>query len=131
MCWFLNPLSNALSGCLASKLIGPKVKLSGARLTDSEYMHMASILDCSNRGWPNEFLGLALGGSPGKKDFWDPVVDRCKKELTRWKANYLSFGGRITLTKATLSNLPIYFPSLFRIPKGLAAEIERLQNQFL
>lgn len=58
-------------------------------------------------------------------------MDRCKRKLTRWKANYLSFGGGITLTKATLSNLPVYYPSLFEVPKGVEEEIEKLQNQFL
>lgn len=37
----------------------------------------------------------------------------------------------VTSIKATLSNIPIYYLSLFKIPKGVAAEIERLQNQFL
>lgn len=44
-------------------------------------------------------------------------MDRCRKRLTRWKANYLPFGGWGTLIKATLSNLPIYYLSLFKIPK--------------
>lgn len=33
--------------------------------------------------------------------FWDPVITRCSKRLAMWKANYLSFGGRITLIKLT------------------------------
>lgn len=72
-----------------------------------------------------------MGGSPQNKDFWEPLLDRCRKKLTQWKANYLSFGGRIALVKATVSNLLIYFLSLFKIPKGVAEEIEHLQDQFL
>lgn len=44
---------------------------------------------------------------------------------------YISFEGRITLTKTTLSNLPINYLSTFKIPKGIAREIESLQNRFL
>lgn len=32
--------------------------------------------------------------------------------------------------KATLSNLPIYYLSLCKIPKGIAIEKERLQTNF-
>lgn len=70
-------------------------------------------------------------GIPEIKNFWVPVLERCRKRLARWKANYLSFGGRITLIKATLSSLPIYYLSSFKIPEGVAAKIERLQSHFL
>lgn len=54
------------------------------------------------------------------KVFWDTVVDRDRKQFTRWKANCPSFKGKITLIKATLSNLPIYYLSLFKKLKGIA-----------
>lgn len=45
-------------------------------------------------------------------------------------AQCISPGG-VTLIKATLSNLPIYYLAVFEIPKGVAAKIERIQIQFL
>jgi hypothetical protein len=39
----------------------------------------------------------------------------------------LSKGGRLTLIKSTLSNLPTYYSSLFPIPVGVANRLERLQ----
>lgn len=65
------------------------------------------------------------------KNNWEPGLDRCIKRLAMSKAHYLFFGGRMTLVKATLSNLPIYYLSLFKIPKGVATDIENLQNKFL
>jgi hypothetical protein len=40
-------------------------------------------------------------------------------------------GGRVTLSKSILSNLPTYFMSLFPLPIGAANRIEKLQNTFL
>lgn len=41
------------------------------------------------------------------------------------KANYLSLGGCKILIKSTLSNLLFYFLFLFKIPKELAAELQK------
>jgi hypothetical protein len=54
-----------------------------------------------------------------------------ERRLASWKMLYLSKGGRLTLIKSTLSNLPKYFMSLFPIPTGVANCIEKLQHNFL
>ena len=43
----------------------------------------------------------------------------------------MSFGVRITLIKAALANLPIYFMSLFKFPVEVIKRIEKLQRDFL
>ena len=42
------------------------------------------------------------------------------EEIGGWKRLYLSKGGRVTLIKSTLSNLPTYFLSLFPISASVA-----------
>jgi hypothetical protein len=44
---------------------------------------------------------------------------------------YLFKGGRITLIKSTLSNLPTYFMSLFPLIVSVASRIKKLQHDFL
>lgn len=44
---------------------------------------------------------------------------------------YLSKGGRVTLIKSTLSNLLMYFMSLFPFPMGVANRIEKASTRFL
>jgi hypothetical protein len=44
---------------------------------------------------------------------------------------YLSKGGRVTLIKSTLSNLPTYMMSLYPIPALVAKRIEKIQPDFL
>lgn len=54
-----------------------------------------------------------------------------KRQLVSWKMLYLSKGGRLTLTKGTLSNLPLFFMSHFPIPTGVTNRIKKLQCNFL
>jgi hypothetical protein len=54
-----------------------------------------------------------------------------ERRLAGWKRLYLSKGGRLTLIKSMLSNLPTYFLSLFPILVSVANRIEKLQRDFL
>ena len=40
-------------------------------------------------------------------------------------------GGRLTLNRSKLSNLPIYLFSLFRLPKSVKCKLEKIQRDFL
>lgn len=74
---------------------------------------LANLFGCVVSVFPRTFLGLPLGWRLKTKHIWDPVVERVDQRLARWKCCYLSKGGRITLIKNALSNLPVYFMSCF------------------
>lgn len=59
---------------------------------------------------------------------WDLVVERVSKKLAAWKRNYISFKGRITLIKATLANISMYYMLIVRLPSKIVQKIERLQR---
>lgn len=59
---------------------------------------------------------------------WNSVVDRIKKRLLGWKANYLYRGDRLIHIKVVLANIPIYFMSLLNMPQHGALTIEKLQQ---
>ncbi|RVW80898.1 putative ribonuclease H protein [Vitis vinifera] len=54
-----------------------------------------------------------------------------RRRLALWKRQYISKGGRITLIKSMLANMPLYRLSLFRMPKSVARRLEKLQRDFL
>ena len=62
---------------------------------------------------------------------WTKVLNGLYFFLTRPTTQQQSKGGRVTLIKSTLSNLPTYFLSLFPIPASVANQIARLQRDFL
>lgn len=59
------------------------------------------------------------------------VVEKIEQRLASWKRLYLLQGGRITLIKSTLPNLPMYFLSMFPIPVSVVIHIEKLHHDFL
>ena len=78
------------------------------------------VLGCKQGTLPMKYLGLPLGAKFKDRAIWNPILEKRERRLARWKRLYLSKGGRVTLIKSTLSNLPTYFLSLFPIPAAVA-----------
>lgn len=53
---------------------------------------------------------------------------RVSEELSSWKGRYLSFGGRITLVISSLSSLPVYYMSLFRMQSTVIKKLDRIRR---
>ncbi len=77
------------------------------------------------------YFGLPLGASFKATSIWNGVIEKVEHRLAGWKKLYLSKGGRLTLIKSTLSNIPTYYLLLFPIPVSVAQRLERLQRDFL
>ena len=75
-------------------------------------------------------LGLPLGAKLKDKTIWNPILEKMERRLVEWKHLQLSKGGRVTLIKSTLSNLPTHFRPLFTLAV-VANRIEKLQRNFL
>jgi hypothetical protein len=92
---------------------------------------LATILGCSVAALPMKYLGLPLGASYKATIMWNNVIEQMECRMAGWMKLYLSKGGRFTLIKCTLSNLPTYFLSLFPVPMSVARRIEKVQRDFL
>ena len=109
-------------------------------LENSSIMPMGSVEDLEKlaleQGYkagnlPTTYLGLSLGMCHNSTSVWDGVEERFRKKLASWKRQRISKGGGQTLIRSTLSNLPIYIMSLFRLPKGVKNRLEKIQRDFL
>ena len=92
---------------------------------------LVEILGCRVGALPMTYLGMPLGAPHKSPSIWNPILEKFERKLAGWKKLYLSKGGRLTLLKSTLSNLPTYFLSLFTIPTHVANKIKKLQRDFL
>ena len=108
-----------------------KSSIMGINTSDSWLKNAANFLLCKVGTIPFTYLGLPIGGNPSRIQVWDPVIEKISKKIATWKGRMLSIGGRITLIKSSLSNLPIYFMSIFPMPKGVIEKINKLIRQFL
>lgn len=108
-----------------------KSELLGINVETSKLQDLARILCCKVVHFPLTYLGLPIGGPTSRIACWDPLIDRMNRKLATWKSKMLSIGGRITLIKASLSNLPIYYMSLYPIPQGVIDKMVSIQRRFL
>lgn len=87
----------------------------GIGVEEGNLCRFTNILGCKIEVWPIKCLGLPLGGKPSSISFWDLVIERIQKKLARWKKSYISLGGRITFINVVMSNVPIYYMSIFKM----------------
>ncbi|RVW92209.1 putative ribonuclease H protein [Vitis vinifera] len=96
-----------------------------------EIEEMAVELGCRVGSLPSQYLGLPLGAPHKASSVWDGVEEKVRRRLARWKRQYISKGGRITLIRSVLASMSIYHMSLFRMPKSVAKRLDKVQRDFL
>ena len=92
---------------------------------------LARVLGCKVGSLPSTYLGLPLGAPFKFVHAWEVVKERFQRKLALWKRQYLSKRGRLILLKSTLSSPPIYFMSLFVIPRKVGLRLKKIQRDFL
>ena len=99
---------------------------------DVNWAEMAAAeLQCNLVELPITYLGVPLGASMSRFSSWQPIIERIQNRLSSWKASCISRAGKLILIKAVLSSFPVYYLSIFKMSKKVAAEINRIQRRFL
>lgn len=92
---------------------------------------IAETLGCPISSFPQPYLGLPLSASKLYNSDFQPLIAKCDKYLSGWHGKLLSTGGRLVLTNAVLSSLPVYWMSSLLLPKGVIDAIDRRRRAFL
>ncbi|GJT52968.1 RNA-directed DNA polymerase, eukaryota [Tanacetum coccineum] len=107
-----------------------KSHLLGVGISENYVVEAAKSIGCSIMKTPFRYLGILVGDNMSSIKAWDETITKIKKRLSKWKLNTLSIGGRLTLLKSVLGSTPIYNMSIFKVPKSILNQMERLRRNF-
>nr|GEX97885.1 RNA-directed DNA polymerase, eukaryota [Tanacetum cinerariifolium] len=105
-------------------------KIMGIGTSQEEVDTDANVIGCNTFSLPFNYLGVKVGSSSSRSNFWDEVIAKLSFRLSKWKIKTLSIGGRFTLNKAFLSSLPIYLMSIDKTCVGVLRKIESIRRRF-
>lgn len=108
-----------------------KRKLYGIGIKDRFLQEASQFMEFKVDNIPLKFLGVTVGGNPGRVDIWKLVVPVIKLKLSSWKGRFLSMDGRVTLINYVLMNIHVYYLSVFKAPVKVIHEITSIQRNFL
>ncbi|OAY66433.1 LINE-1 retrotransposable element ORF2 protein [Ananas comosus] len=91
---------------------------------------LANLLECKVGTLPTTYLGFPLSPRRPTKAVWTEIIQKIQRRIEGWQAKLLSRGGRLILVNAVLTNLPLYFLSVFKAPKWVIKRIEALRRDF-
>jgi len=92
---------------------------------------VSGVLKCRCDTLLIKYLGLPLGANPKRTSTWKPILSQIRGRLNSWKGRLLSMAGRSILIKSVISTIPLYYMSIFCIPKTVAHKITAMQSQVL
>nr|GEU48832.1 RNA-directed DNA polymerase, eukaryota [Tanacetum cinerariifolium] len=104
--------------------------LLGIGISNDMVDSVASDFGCSTMSTLFKYLEVMVGDNMTRVSAWDDVIRKIKSRLSKWKIKTLSIGGRLTLLKSVLGATPIFWMSLFKVPKAVLAYMESLRIDF-
>ncbi|KAJ0052274.1 hypothetical protein Pint_02051 [Pistacia integerrima] len=78
----------------------------------------------------DRYLGLPTLIGRDKTRGFKHILDRVRGKISNWKMKYLSQAGKETLLKAVIQALPTYHMGVFKIPKTILQELNRLTKNY-
>jgi hypothetical protein len=81
--------------------------------------------------FPGKYLGLPLHTRKLRRIEMQPLVDKIRARLPRWKGKLLSKAGRLNLVNTVLSSQPFYHLTVFPAQIWLLKQIDKIRRGFL
>ncbi|GKB71407.1 RNA-directed DNA polymerase, eukaryota [Tanacetum coccineum] len=107
-----------------------KSQVLGVGVSQNVVLQAANRIGCAVLNTPFRYLGVTVGECMSRKSAWVGLVNKLQARLSKWKVKTLSIGGRLTLLKSVLGASPIYYMSIFKVPKGVLKTMESIRSKF-
>ena len=86
---------------------------------------------CSVVNFPCRYLGIPLSLKRLSRADELPLIDAVAARIPTWKAGLLTSAGRVTLTKATLSAIPVHLSIACCLSSWAIAQIDKRRRAFI
>ncbi|GJV47243.1 RNA-directed DNA polymerase, eukaryota [Tanacetum coccineum] len=97
-----------------------KSQVLGVGIPSNIVKQAAASLGCGVLLNQFRYLGVMVGKCMSRHQAWEDMVLKLRSRLSKWKVKTLSIGGRLTLLKSVLGASPLYYMSIFKVPKGVS-----------
>ncbi|XP_075663428.1 uncharacterized protein LOC142633026 [Castanea sativa] len=132
-----NPVKASQGGLPFSHLFFTDDLVLFARVDWKNCVDVREVLDsfCELSGQKStpslgKYLGFPIKHSGTLQDF-GYILERVQGRLAGWKANLLSFAGRLVLTQAVTSTIPNYAMQCGVLPAKILSNVDRLSRNFI
>ena len=96
----------------------------------SEKERMANILNCKLGCLPMKYLGIPLSDNRLGSLAFAGLKEKMGRRLDPWKGKHLSSGGKLVLTNACLTSLPIFTMGFYLLPKSSHGGMDSVRGKF-
>lgn len=108
-----------------------KTCMFSSRIRQKSHTSLAEMVYCASGTLPLTYLGIPISGKRPQKQDWDILIHNIRSCLVSWKARLLSLEGKLTLLNSVLSAICTYSTSIFKLPRWVIKEINRVRRDFL
>lgn len=99
--------------------------------TEEQISAALQIFPAKRGEFPCTYLGLPLHHSRLKAIHFQPLIDKLGARLTGWWGKHFTRAGRVLLCRSVLSAMVIYHLVVFKLPKWIIRQIEKIKRGFL
>lgn len=120
-----------------SKASGEKVNKDNTHMFVSRNVHANVALELSSEAGYNlvqdlgKYLGIPLHHGRVNRSSFQFVEEKHSECLSKWRSNFLSLAGQITLTKSILNTIPIYYMQTNLFPTETCERIDKISRDFI
>lgn len=108
-----------------------KCSVTPIRCTVEQLEAVLDVFPCRVQPFPAKYLGAPLSLSRLRREHEQAIVDTVAARIPTWKAGLLTTAGRATLTRTTLSAIPVHIAICCALSPWAIREIDRHRRAFL
>jgi hypothetical protein len=108
-----------------------KCQAMSIRCTKEEFELIQQLFSCQLVNFPCRHLSILLSVFKLKRDELQPLVDACSNRFPSWKSRFMSRDGRTTLTKITLSPIPIHVSIAVDVDPWVLRAMDKIRSAFM